>query len=298
MLISGVTISNGVSFQVPQVSAPAGQAEFITPGTFSWTAPAGVTSVSVVCVGAGGGGCRQSSTAASVTSGGNTYFISTDTVAGFGGLRGGAMSGTSGTLRAGYGAGGGYVGDGGGFGGNSYTGSGSNFYGGGGAGGYSGNGGDGGLGTGAATVTIAGGNGQGGGAGGGAWGQGGGVGIYGQGTSGNGSPIAGSLNGTGFARGGSFGGNGVQYPNGSSAQGYRGGAYGGGGGGTYNINGGGGGLGWKNNISVTPGQSYTVVVGLGGATDGHNFSGNGGNGAARIIWGVGRAYPSTNTANV
>jgi hypothetical protein len=57
-------------------------------------------------------------------------------------------------------------------------------------------------------------------------------------------------------------------------------------------------LGWKNNIPVTPGQSYTVVVGLGGATDGPNFSGNGGNGAARIIWGVGRAYPSTNTANV
>ena len=33
-----------------------GNAEFITPGTYSWTAPAGVTSVSVVCVGAGGGG--------------------------------------------------------------------------------------------------------------------------------------------------------------------------------------------------------------------------------------------------
>jgi hypothetical protein len=32
-----------------------GQALFDTPGTFTWTAPAGVTSVSAVCVGGGGG---------------------------------------------------------------------------------------------------------------------------------------------------------------------------------------------------------------------------------------------------
>ena len=50
---------------------------------------------------------------------------------------------------------------------------------------------------------------------------------------------------------------------------------GGGGGGTATganaaggIGGTGGGLGWKNNISVTPGQSYTVVVGAGGASNG------------------------------
>lgn len=297
MIISGITIGSGVRFSVPPSADVVGQAQFITPGTFTWTAPSGVTSVCVVCVGAGGGGYRGTS-AGVVTSGGNTYFISDSTVAGFGGLKGGAMSGTSGTIRPGYGAGGGYVGDGGGFGGNSYTGSGSNFYGGGGAGGYSGNGGDGGLGTAAPTVTIAGGDGQGGGGGGGAWGQGGGVGIYGQGTNGNGSPVTSTVNGTGYARGGSFGGNGVQYPNGSGTQGFRGGAYGGGGGGTYTINGGGGGLGWKNNIPVTPGQSYTVVVGAGGNTDGPNFSGNGGNGAARIIWGAGRAYPSTLTGNL
>ena len=34
----------------------AGQEEFTTPGTYSWEAPAGVESVSVVCVGGGGGG--------------------------------------------------------------------------------------------------------------------------------------------------------------------------------------------------------------------------------------------------
>ena len=40
---------------------------------------------------------------------------------------------------------------------------------------------------------------------------------------------------------------------------------GGGGGGSNNYEAGGGGaLGWKNNILVTPGQSYTVVVGAGG----------------------------------
>ena len=40
---------------------------------------------------------------------------------------------------------------------------------------------------------------------------------------------------------------------------------GGGAGGGYAMGGGGGGLAYKNNISVTPGQSYTVVVGSGGA---------------------------------
>ena len=33
-----------------------GQAEYITPGNYSWTCPAGVTSVCVVAVGGGGGG--------------------------------------------------------------------------------------------------------------------------------------------------------------------------------------------------------------------------------------------------
>ena len=42
-------------------------------------------------------------------------------------------------------------------------------------------------------------------------------------------------------------------------------AIGGGGGGGQSKGGAGGGLGWKNNILVTPGSSYTVVVGAGGA---------------------------------
>ena len=42
-------------------STPPGQAEFLSNGTFSWTAPAGVTSVCVVCIGGGGGGGTSAS---------------------------------------------------------------------------------------------------------------------------------------------------------------------------------------------------------------------------------------------
>ena len=54
-------------------------------------------------------------------------------------------------------------------------------------------------------------------------------------------------------------------------------AVGGGGGGGYQWayhGGAGGGLGWKNNIAVTPGQSYTVVVGAGGTYGYSPTSGN------------------------
>ena len=54
-------------------------------------------------------------------------------------------------------------------------------------------------------------------------------------------------------------------------------AIGGGGGGSF-IGGGGGGLGWKNNISVNPGQSYTVVVGVAGNAGAQTIAG--GNGGA------------------
>lgn len=37
-----------------------GQEAYTTPGTYSWVAPSGVTSVCVVCVGGGGGGGGQS----------------------------------------------------------------------------------------------------------------------------------------------------------------------------------------------------------------------------------------------
>lgn len=82
----------------------------------------------------------------------------------------------------------------------------------------------------------------------------------------------------------------------------NGGNYGGGGG-AFDVNyqgGGGGGLGYKNNIAVTPGNSYTVVVGAAGVSDNADkmIAGDGAKGAVRIIWGAGRSFPSTNTGDI
>jgi mucin-19 len=253
--------------------APTGAAEYTTPGTYSWTAPAGVTSVSVVAVGAGGGGSRTSTGGASgggggglgwknnitvvpgqsytVTvgasgnahptnngdgsTGGQSFFINAATVAGLGG---------SGGRLAGGGLGGSFVGDGGGAGGNP-AGVGRIWGGGGGAGGYTGAGGNGGN-----AIDVAGSNGAGGG-GGGAGGaassvnngkQGGGVGIYGQGANGLGS-AAGSPGGAGS------GGSGATFGGGGNA-------------------------------------AFSTLT----------TSTTGGGGAVRIIWGPGRAFPSTATA--
>jgi hypothetical protein len=57
-------------------------------------------------------------------------------------------------------------------------------------------------------------------------------------------------------------------------------------------------LGWKNNITVVPGNIYTVVVGAGGLRQSGSSAGDGADGAVRIIWGAGRAFPSTGTADV
>lgn len=243
------------------LEADPGQAEFTTPGTYTWTAPEGVTSVSVVCVGAGGtangylpagrysgggGGLGWKNSIAVLpgktytvvvgeSNGATTdsYFISASLVKG-----GGADKQTAGT----------YVGDGGGNGGaggsNSYTG-------GGGAGGYSGNGSAGNSGL----------NGSGGGGAGGNYhdtgqtGNGGGVGIYGQGS-----------NGVAFTAGGSAAAN----------------------------DGGKGSLGDGTTQNKTPGG------GAGQRSIGDQVY-VGGHGAVRIIWGGSkliRKFPSTNTADV
>jgi hypothetical protein len=280
---------------------PRGEAEYTTPGTYSWTAPTGVTSVCVVCVGAGGGPAANTSGAAGagggglgwknnipvtpgnsytvvvgaggtrVTSGtapagGNSYFIDTTTVAGFGGL-GGVAAGTS--TRAG----GGFVGDGGGAGGaGAARGSTAGAGGGGGAGGYSGNGGDGGLGGSSFLSGANGSSGSGGGGGGGGGcgstdtaGSGGGVGIYGEGASGNGG--AGSLSDGGGGLGGSGGGN---------ATGVPGNFYG-------------------TSTPSTPG----LYGGGGSGSDNSSVAeqANGGNGAVRIIWGDGRLFPDSFTGD-
>lgn len=264
---------------------PIGQAEFTSPGTYSWIAPSGVFDVSVVCVGGGGGG-SQSTTAGggggggglgwiksvpvspgssytvvvgaggnrdtdtgtgnNATAGGSSYFISTKVVAGFGGTAASSIS-TGGV-------GGSFVGDGGGVGGAGGTAPTNTGGGGGGAGGYSGNGGAGGG------ASANGGNGAGGAGGGGGRGNstfggggGGGVGIFGEGSSGAGSAAANDAVQGGGGSGGAGG-----------ANSRVGGAYGGGGAGDDNSN---------------------------------NGNGAGASGAVRIIWGSGRYYPSTRTAN-
>lgn len=264
-----------VGGKIPVANIPPGQQAYITPGTYSWTAPAGVTSVCVVCVGGGGGGMRFTSgykmgcgggggglgwknnipvvpgqsytvvVGAAGTygtnypsgNGGTSYFIDTSTVAGFGGQ--GASNSNVG--------GGAYAGDGGGIGGSSGGDATNNTGGAGGAGGYAGKGGRG-SGSGY-TVTEAsglpsGGAGGGGGANNSGGMNGGGVGIYGQGTTGS---------------------NGVGWRSGTGTDGTPGS------GGSNTTYGGGGGM------YSTPGA---------------------GTGAVRIIWGTGRAFPSTNTADL
>jgi len=286
-----------------------GSASFTTPGATTWTCPAGVTFVSVVCVGGGGtalGGTNIATGgggggglgyrnyipvvpgtiynvvvgagAVGVTgpapAGGDSYFINTATVAGFGGKSCVDGSGA---------AGGGFVGDSGGFGGRggniNYLGGDGYSGGGGGAGGYGGPGGRGGSGYSGSNspIDIAGTDGtSGGGGGGGAGGYGdanangnfsasgaggGGVGIFGRTTNGVGGAYGNGLAAPGFGGGGGSGAptastNGAGgFVTGTTAGGAGGGYGGGGAGPTFNYNG------------------------------GTRAAANGGDGAVRIVWG-------------
>jgi hypothetical protein len=216
---------------------------YTTAGTYSWVAPAGVTSVSVVAIGAGGGSCAPgggggelryknnitvtpgnsysvvvgaNGTYSPVVNGGSSNFNTTTVVA-----NGGVSKGT--IVGSGGAGGSGGTGDGGGNGGAGGASTGA-YGGGGGAGGYSGVGGYGasdGAGTASAGSGGSGGGGGNGGCGTGAAGGGGGVGLFGQGTSGG----AGVKNTQGG--GGSGGTGGTKSPNG--------GVYGGGGGGCHGL---------------------------------------------------------------
>ena len=243
--------------EVGTVTFPSSaSAIFTTPGTYSWVAPAGVTSVYVLCVGGGGSG-----TAGFNAKGGNSSFDTFFAEGGFGGttLVGGA-GGTGTPLSATV-----FGGDGGA--GAPRAGSGGPGGGGGGAGGYSGTGGAGGG-------AVAG-AGTGGAAAGGAYEiAGGGVGLTGEGVSGATSGQGGSAGsaGTSAAVGaaGLYGGGGRGRPLSGSFPFFT----------TAAGGGGGGGLRWTT-LSVTPGTSYTVVVGVGG---GFGTSYLGANGAVRINW--------------
>ena len=255
--------------------AAIGQQLYNSPGGHSWVCPAGVTSVSVVCIGGGNGGGGDNSPTIQGAGGGLGYrnnipvtpgqsYTVVVGAAGVGGLPGsaGGPGGTSyfkdtstvlgggGNIQSGKQAGGSFVGDGGGNGGarNSV----GYVVGAGGAGGYSGNGGVGGS----TEVFFNGASGSGGGGGGGGvsgddqHGSGGGVGPYGEGASG-----VGGNTGTGQQAGGGSGG-------GAGSNTGGGGYYGGG------------------------GNKYS------------DYSYPGGGGCVRIIWpGNLRQFPSTRTAD-
>lgn len=299
-----------------------GQALFNNVGSYTWTAPAGVTSICVVCVGGGGSGGSGAGATQPIGGGGGgggglgwrnniavipgntysifvgaggaaiynsgsspaqgndgqlSYFENTSYCVGYGGTGGKINWNNGNTSNA---SGGGYVGDGGGYGGNGGTGEGTALAGGGGgAGGYSGNGGQGGNGL-YPDVVNAGSAGSGGGGGGGSSGTrcnnypdpaagGGGVSVYGQGTSGaaTSTPISGTLPASVYGGKGGSGGNNASNRD-YTTEGY------------YNVNNGG------------------AAYGAGGAGTWLYSSGSGNNGAVRIIWGAGRAFPSTNTQDM
>ncbi len=281
-------VSRGLKASYSAAAQPSGsQVAYTTPGTYTWVAPAGVTSVSAVCVGGGGsigvyfdgasyymnggaGGALAYANNISVTPG-NSYTVVVGGMGAVNGGRGGnstfngsscgAGGGSSGTSATCSNAAGGTVLNG--TGGSGGRGGSCNFNpdsyaGGGGAGGYSGAGGAG------ADAGSNGGDGFGGAGGGGGpsssssqdGGGGGGVGLLGLGPSGAGA-------GTG-----------------GSNQGNQGG-------------GGSGGTGGATGASAWLGGTY------GGGTAGNGSSGTASYGAVRIIWpGTTRSFPSTNTGDM
>lgn len=212
-----------------------GSQSYTTPGTYTWVAPTGVTSVSVVTVGAGaggkvfnqycqywypggGGGALAYRNSVSVTPG-NSYTV----VVGAGGIGacnataggassalsavagGGSISTNSGQNAAGGSPSGTYTaGYSGGY-GKMGCGTCGNTGGGGGAAGYSGNGGNGGSNLGAPT------SGSGGGGGGGRNSYGGGVGIFGQGSNGSAGAAKNAAGGAGSGGSGQSYGGGAGY---------------------------------------------------------------------------------------
>ena len=281
---------------VPQLKAEPGEAVYVNPGTYTWTAPRGVKSVCVVCVGGGGAGGHdrgqlggfgaglgwknnitvqpgQAYTVvvgkggipkSNVGSGGDSYFISPNTVLGGYG-KGGEYRNSQNSSNV-FLPGGRYVGDGGGIGGgfNSYF---IFSHGGAGAAGYTGPGGSfnnnrpgdygkgGGGGAGQDGGNTSNGEPQGNG--------GGGVGIYGQGANGVGGGQPGNGMGSGAGGGGSY-----AYGTGKDGESNRGKPNGG-----------------------FPG-------GGGGCDHSGRAPGNGGGGAVRIIWGEDRAFPSKNVGRI
>jgi hypothetical protein len=284
---TGTVFATTATISTVDMAAPV-QEEFTTPGTYSWLCPSGVTSVCVVCIGGGGGGIRYQSSwvGGSMAGGGGGGLGWRNNIA--------VTPGTSYTVVVGAGGVAGTYGVSGGAGGQSYFINAST---------VAGNGGGGGV----YYTNISGGTyaGQGGGNGGnvpltdnvvtpGGGGAGGYAGNGGRGGGNNANYYPAS----GVGGGGAGGGN--------STSGFHG--YGGGGTGIYgqgangvanNNGGGGGGSGGGAGSAVDAVRTGGLYGGGGGGQCFNTVSGgDGGGGAVRIIWGAGRAFPSTNTQNM
>ena len=251
--------------------SPIGQQAFTTAGSFTWTAPAGVTSVCVVCVGAGGAGGGALAYKNNITVVPGTGYavvvgapgsMGTGTTGSAAGQNTGTPGGDS-SFTATHGtttAQGGVTGPSS----VSTKGSPAGVYDGGGSGG----------------ITFNHGGYNGGGAGG----------YSGDGGGGGASNATGNYNNAGG--GGShgswayWGGGGVGIlGEGASGADSTGNGFGGSGGGD------GTGPGTESAQSQTGGD-------YGGGSSGRWAGNKGGKGAVRIIWGAGRSFPSTNTADV
>lgn len=287
-------INSGISTSVTQI-AGIGQSAYTTAGTFNFVVPNNVTSISAVCVGGGGGGGGGEIGNDDGTSGG-----------GGGALCYGTIPVTPGeTLTITVGAGG----NGGGSGGNGTAGGpttisrgATNLI----------TAGGGGAGQERSTATVNGGTrsvdasvtnssgGNGGNSGGNSANTGSGGGGAG-GYSGNGGAGGTTGNGSAAQTGGGGGGGGGAT---NSGQGYGGGGVGILGPGTDGIagllNSTGGGVGSNGGGSGSGTRPAGGLYGGGGGAcddDTNGSGGAGGRGAARIIWGAGRSYPSTNVAD-
>jgi len=277
-------VSNGAASPVSadvtsvDVNCVANTVTFTTPGTYTWTVPNGLTSISIVATGGGGGGGGATGNVYAGTAGGAGAVVTTPMSVTPGQVvnlvvGGGGGAGTNGPA---IGSNGYYDGAAGGGGGSSTVDTGSNQEivagGGGGGGGYRGGaGGDAGASSGAGENggSAYGSSGGGGGSGGigGVAGSGGGSGHNGDGGSGG----AGGNNGTTLPGGSGGSGTGAGAgASGGALSGGGGGGYGGGGTGGFATGGGAGG-------SIGPtGTTYAAAGNGGGAAT------NGGNGSIVI----------------
>jgi hypothetical protein len=287
---SGNSVASSTSSSVTPLAPPPGQQAYTTPGTYTWIAPAGITSVSAVAVGAGSGPGISASTATAKRGGGGggglSWSASLAVVSGqsYTVVVGAAGTPTSESAPVSGGS-------------SSFNGLIAN----GGNGSLGGTGTKGNGGNGGASVSLGGGG-------------GGGAGGY-SGKGGNGSDSTASsqyvnananaqYNGNGGGGSGGIGGA-DYYP--SVSFGYRGGY----GGGVGILGEGASGICYNHIVSNNTehdgnpgsgGSSNTFGGGGGGASvnNGGGYRGSvaGGNGAVRIIWGTNRAFPSTNTGDM